>query len=66
MKRWTLWILIVVTLALIGYDIYAVIREPSGTISAVLLGYARKYPSIPFCFGVLMGHLFWAQTVRRE
>lgn len=65
-KPWTIGVLIVVTVGLIGFDIWVAFNEPHATISAVILHYARKYPSIPFCFGVLMGHFFFPQPVKRE
>lgn len=29
------------------------------TISHVMIEWAYEYPIVPFCFGVLVGHLFW-------
>ena len=43
-----------------AYDFYAVRRwGQGGTISAVLLKYAYKFPVVPFLIGFIMGHLFW-------
>lgn len=60
----THWVLIAVSAALIGIDIYwATNAERGDTISEVILKYARKYQVIAFLFGVLMGHLLWPQFV---
>lgn len=58
----TIWILVVTTILLGAWDLYAR-RKPGGTISEVLLNSARSSPLIPFLFGVLMGHMFWFQEV---
>jgi hypothetical protein len=69
-RRWaTIIILIATALALIGWDIYVAVVESGqgndpaagGTISEVILGFARSHPVVPFSFGVLMGHFFWPQ-----
>lgn len=69
-RRWvTIGILVATTLALIGWDIYVAVAESGqgndpdagGTISEVVLGFARNHPVVPFAFGVLMGHFFWPQ-----
>ena len=53
-------ILIVVSVALIVWDIYAAITPVHGdTISEVLWTATTQHPVIPFLFGMLMGHLFW-------
>lgn len=60
----THWVLIAVSLALIGVDFYWATNNTYGdTISEVILKYARKYQIIAFLFGVLMGHLLWPQFV---
>lgn len=61
LRRWTIGILVFVTAALIGWDIYVATQAGSATISAVVLGWAMAHPVVPFAFGVLMGHLFWPQ-----
>lgn len=62
MRRKTVWILVVVSVGLIVWDLYAM-RHPQDTISRVILS-ASHHPILPFSFGVLMGHLFWAQRVK--
>lgn len=60
----THWVLIAVSMALIGVDIYwATNSEGGDTISEVILKYSRKYQVIAFLLGALMGHLLWPQFV---
>ena len=61
----TVWIIGVAAATLIGWDLY-VWQVPNGTISEVVLGWARLHPIVPFLFGVLMGHLFWPQVETKE
>lgn len=61
-RRITLAILILTTVALVSWDIYAAVNGVDGdTISQVIFKGAQEHPSMPFSFGVLMGHLFWPQ-----
>lgn len=65
--RWkTAWILGVIFLVLVGWDVYAgfFTSGPGGTISELCLSTARAHPVLPFFMGVLAGHLFWPQQVR--
>lgn len=58
----THWVLIGVSVLLIGLDFYwAKDSEEGDTISEVILKYARKHTVIPFLLGVMMGHLLWPQ-----
>jgi hypothetical protein len=51
---------------LIVWDIWAYATVGGeATISAVLLDNSKRYPMIPFGFGVLMGHLAWPQ-IRKD
>jgi len=54
---------IVATVVVIGYDIYAAVDRDEITISQLMLRSARKYPMIPFAWGVLMGHWFWPMCI---
>lgn len=65
--RWkTLAVLGGVALALIGWDVYLALAEPSGdTISKTLLAFGQDHPVVPFAFGTLMGHLFWPMRSTR-
>lgn len=61
-RQTTIVILVVVTVGLIVWDIYAgTNRERRDTISVVILGYAKRWTIIPFALGVVMGHLLWPQ-----
>lgn len=52
-------IILVVTVGLIAYDIYAAANKKDGdTITQVILKWSTKYPVVPFVFGFLMGHFF--------
>lgn len=54
-------IVVAVTVALIGYDVWVKHRQPDGgaTISWVVLTSSKRWPVIAFAFGFLMGHLFF-------
>lgn len=62
-KFTTFWILIIIALGLIGWDIYAAYSTTQPTISALTLAFAKKYVVVPYVFGVISGHLFWPQEV---
>ena len=53
-------VILVTTFLVIGYDIYAAADREQKTISRVMLEAARRYPIVPFAWGVLMGHWFWS------
>lgn len=58
----TRFILLVVVIALIVFDIFVAADSTTGnTISEVTLSIARKHPVLPFCIGIVCGHLFWPQ-----
>jgi hypothetical protein len=64
MRNLTKWFILASLVLIIGYDIFAVLKDgEQATISAVLLGWSREYPPLTLAFGVLMGHLFWPQKV---
>lgn len=61
-KRITLIVTSLFVVAMIGYDVFAVIKGGTdATISAVVLHWSKEYLIIPFALGALMGHLFWSQ-----
>jgi hypothetical protein len=62
----TISILVAVTVALIGWDIYVAVVETPATISVIVLGWAQAHPVLPFAIGVVCGHLLWPQVVRRQ
>lgn len=52
-------IIIAVIVGLVIYDIVILVEPtPGDTISAICLGWARRWWIFPLSFGVLMGHLF--------
>ena len=66
---WTWWFTLVtmgvVTVALIGWDIYVATNTLEGdTISEIMLLFAQKRMIVPMFFGVLMGHWFWPRAYR--
>jgi hypothetical protein len=55
----TVWVVAATTAILIVYDVWTGVKNGSDTtISWVMLSLSKKYPIIPFSFGVLMGHIF--------
>lgn len=64
-RKTTTWAIIVITLLLIGWDLYAR-QADGGTISEVILTWARAHPAVPYAAGVVCGHLFWPQVVKSE
>lgn len=49
-----------------GYDIFVVLKSGvNATISRVVYNAAADYPITAFAFGVLIGHLYWAQKIER-
>jgi hypothetical protein len=59
-KLVTIWLLIVTTTILIGWDIYVALTPQRGdTISEILLHTAQYASLLPAALGFLMGHLFW-------
>ncbi|MEK7093283.1 MAG: hypothetical protein AAB927_02255 [Patescibacteria group bacterium] len=63
-RQATAWIIGVIALGLIGWDIYAAFftRGDGDTISEVVLGMAKTRPVVPFLIGVVCGHCFWSQV----
>jgi len=48
-----------VTVMVISYDIFAVLKWGiDATVSNVIVEISKKLPIIPFAFGMLMGHFF--------
>jgi len=49
---------VLIVLAL-GYDMWAAMRRPGGTLSESVWRASLRRPVVPFLAGVLCGHLFW-------
>jgi len=60
-RKATIAILASTATALIVWDIYAYLQPGNGTISAVVLDWARAHPVFGWACGVVCGHLFWPQ-----
>jgi len=59
MKNWkkiTAGILITITVFLIGYDIFIVLKQPSATISNIMMTTLWKFPIIIYAWMLLSGH----------
>ena len=64
-RKYTITILIIIALILIGWDIWVYIEPTDGdTISEITLAFAQKHPVLPFAIGVLCGHLLWPQKIK--
>lgn len=61
----TSWVILLIAALLIVWDVYAR-QYDSGTISEVVLSWARSHPIVPFALGVIGGHLFWPQLEKSE
>jgi len=54
-------VLLLLCAALVSYELYALwTARPGSTITDILRAAARDSPVVPFVFGFIMGHLFWA------
>ena len=61
-KRITVAVLVLSVALLIGWDLVVICNEtPGDTISEMLYSAARRWPIIPLCVGMILGHIFWAQ-----
>ena len=58
-KVLTKYIVIAVTVILIGYDIAAYLFGKNATISVFITDLSYYTPIVPFIAGVLCGHWFW-------
>lgn len=56
----TVTLLVILTIFLALYDVWAVIHGGiEATISWTIWSASIRWPIIPFAFGLLMGHFFW-------
>lgn len=53
------WSLLGITIAFLGYELYALFNGKPGDTISEAIWFLNKHPIIPFAFGVLMGHFFW-------
>jgi hypothetical protein len=61
----TFWVIVIVAVALIGWDVYLAYSPTQPTISALTL-FLSDHPVVPFLAGVLAGHLFWPQVEKKD
>lgn len=55
----TQWIIVISIVVIGGIDVVlALIGGKQKTISVQITLWSKKYPIIPFAFGILMGHFF--------
>jgi len=49
---------IIFTIAL--WDIWVMMNNrPSDTVSAILTDWSKRFPMVPLCVGLIIGHIFW-------
>lgn len=59
-KTVTRLVLVMVLIALLAYDLFAVYKFGyAGTISLVIFSLSKMYPIVPFLAGIVCGHLFF-------
>lgn len=62
MNLTTLFLIILVVLVA-SFDVFVIAKKgKQESISAHIIRYSHKYPSIPFLLGFLCGHLFWSMN----
>ena len=55
----TSWIIGLVALGIIAWDIYAYTHATNSSISVVMTDWSRLHPTLALIWGILMGHWFW-------
>lgn len=67
-KLYTKIFLAVIVAAIVGYDIFAVIKGGTdATISNVIIEWSYGFPAMTFAIGFVSGHLFWKiRPVKKE
>lgn len=57
----TVWFIVLLVVAVAVFDFYIIFKQGKYySISAYIIRWSHKYPSIPFLLGFLCGHLFWS------
>ena len=51
-------VLIAGAILMIIYELWAAITKKAPTISQFVWDWSKRYPIVPFLFGLLMGHFF--------
>jgi hypothetical protein len=66
-QRATIIFVLVVIVAIAGYDVLAIVEGGTeASISHLLITWSYKYPAFPFVIGFVMGHLFWRMPSTKE
>lgn len=60
------WVVVITTIVILVYDLFAYLSHQDATISETLLQWAKDYPVVPFLGGLLCGHLFVPQYVEKK
>jgi hypothetical protein len=55
-RKITIWILIVVAVGLLAYDIYAAAQGYEYTITYVIRTFSKEHPAIPAMSGLMFGY----------
>lgn len=59
-------VLVIALLAVGFYDVYVShFPEQGPTVSAILQGWASRFPMLTLLIGVILGHLFWPKGPER-
>ena len=59
----TLIFIALLVAAIAIFDVWVILKKgKQESISAYIIRYSHKYPSIPFLLGFLCGHLFWSMN----
>jgi hypothetical protein len=59
----TLIFTLCVAVVIAVFDVFIIFSKgKQASISALIIRSSHKYPSIPFLFGFLCGHLFWSMN----
>jgi hypothetical protein len=59
-RKYSTRIILIVTFLLIGWDVFAYIVGKNATFSVIMTDWSFYSPWIPFAWGVLIGHWFFA------
>lgn len=63
-KKITVWLVLGIIALIAIYDLIAISNDGTeASISHLLIVWSHRYPTTVFCFGFVMGHLFWPITI---
>lgn len=59
----TLLFIVLLVAAIAIFDVWVIAKKgKQESISAYIIRWSHKYPSIPFLIGFVAGHLFWSMS----